>query len=79
MRPEPHSYVCGCVFTTVSYLFIYSFSEPQLMLLPCEAVNAFLCECTNSGHKLGKKIRPSMSPSKDVENFDYSLGKKEQE
>lgn len=49
------------------------------MLLPCEAVNAFLCECTNSGHKLGKKIRPSMSPSKDVENFDYSLGKKEQE
>lgn len=49
------------------------------MLLPCEAVNAFLCECINSGHKLGEKIHPSMSPSKDVENFDYSLGKEEQE
>lgn len=48
------------------------------MLPPSEAVNAFICECINSGHKLGENIHPSMFPSKDVKNFDYSLGKKEQ-
>lgn len=48
------------------------------MLLPCEALNSFICECINSGHKLGEKNCPSMFPSKDAKNFDYSLGKKEQ-
>jgi len=51
---------------------MYSFSEPQVTLLHWEAVSA------SCGHRLGKKIRPSMFPSEDVENFDHSLGKKEQ-
>lgn len=42
------------------------------MFLHWEAVNA------SYGHRLGKKIGASVFPSKNMENFDHSLGKKEQ-
>lgn len=73
MSPEPHSEICGCIWhTAVSHQFIYSCSELPIMPLHWEAVNA------SCGHRPGNnEIGPSMFPSKDLENFDHSLGKKE--